>query len=51
MQGCPKLDSADYSEKLLEIIRIAAKKALQERGKFIPWQTVAVSVDGKIPDD
>lgn len=55
--GCPMLDSVDYSEKLMEIIRnndiksvailrmevpccggleMAAKKALQESGKFIP---------------
>lgn len=70
--GCPKLDSVDYSEKLMEIIKnndiksvtilrmevpccggleMAAKKALQESGKFIPWQTVTVSVDGKILED
>lgn len=70
--GCPKLDSVDYSEKLMEIIRdndiksvtilrmevpccggleMAAKKALQESGKFIPWQTITVSIDGKILDD
>ena len=56
--GCPKLDAADYSEKLEEIIRnnniasvtivrmevpccggleMAAKKALQNSGRFIPW--------------
>lgn len=70
--GCPKLDSVDYSEKLMEIIKnndiksvtilrmevpccggleMAVKKALQESGKFIPWQTVTVSIDGKILDD
>lgn len=70
--GCPKLDSVDYSEKLMEIIRnndiksvtilrmevpccggleMAARKALQESGKFIPWQTITVSIDGKILDD
>ena len=67
--GCPKLDSVDYSEKLIEIIRqnniksvtivrmevpccggleMAAKKALQNSGKFIPWQVVTISIDGKI---
>lgn len=67
--GCPKLDSADYSEKLEEIIRsnhitdvmivrmevpccggleMAAKKALQNSGKFIPWQVVTISVEGEI---
>lgn len=70
--GCPKLDSVDYSEKIVEIIRnndiksvtilrmevpccggleMAAKKALQESGKFIPWQTITISIDGKILDD
>ena len=70
--GCPKLDSVDYSEKIMEIIRnndirsvtilrmevpccggleLAAKKALQESGKFIPWQTITITVDGKILDD
>ncbi len=69
--GCPKLDGADYSEKLGEIIRDndiksvtvvrmevpccgglehAAKTALQKSGKFIPWQVVTVSTDGKILD-
>lgn len=69
--GCPKLDVADYSEKLEEIIRnnniasvtivrmevpccggleMAAKKALQNSGKFIPWQVTTISVDGKILD-
>ena len=26
----------------------AAKKALQNSGKFIPWQVVTISIDGKI---
>ncbi|MGN1115344.1 MAG: ATP-binding protein [Candidatus Ornithomonoglobus sp.] len=67
--GCPKLDSADYSEKLTEIIRgndiksvtivrmevpccggieHAVKTALQNSGKFIPWQVVVISTDGSI---
>ena len=29
---------------------MAAKKALQNSGKFIPWQVVTISVDGKILD-
>lgn len=70
--GCPKLDSVDYSKKIMEIIRnndirsvtilrmevpccggleMAAKKALQESGKFIPWQTITISIDGKILDN
>ena len=69
--GCPKLDNADYAEKLTEIIRNnniksvtvarmevpccgglehAAKTALQSSGKFIPWQVVTISTDGRILD-
>lgn len=69
--GCPKLDDADYTEKLtailtendiqsLTVVRMevpccggleaAAKNALRASGKFIPWQVVTVSIDGKIPD-
>ena len=32
-------------------LEMAAKKALQESGKFIPWQTVTISIDGKMLDD
>ena len=28
----------------------AAKKALQASGKFLPWQVVTISIDGKILD-
>lgn len=31
-------------------LEMAAKKALQDSGKFIPWQVVTISVDGKILD-
>lgn len=31
-------------------IENAAKKALQASGKFIPWQVVTISTDGRIPD-
>ena len=31
-------------------LEMAAKKALQTSGKFIPWQVVTISIDGKIPD-
>lgn len=69
--GCPKLDSVDYSEKLMHIIRDndvksvtvvrmevpccgglenAVKRALQESGKFIPWQVVTISTKGEILD-
>ena len=70
--GCPKLDGADYSEKLTEIIRSndvksvtvvrmevpccggleqAAITALKNSGKFIPWQVVTVTVDGRLKED
>jgi Fe-S-cluster-containing hydrogenase component 2 len=69
--GCPKLDAADYSVKLTEIIKnnnirsvtvvrmevpccggieAAAKTALQNSGKFIPWNVVTISTDGTILD-
>lgn len=32
-------------------LEMAARKALQESGKFIPWQTITVSIDGKILDE
>ena len=31
-------------------LEMAAKKALQESGKFIPWQVVTLSLDGKMID-
>ena len=67
--GCPKLDNADYSEKLTEILRsnniksmtvvrmevpccggleYAAKTALQNSGKFIPWQVVTLTASGTV---
>lgn len=70
--GCPKLDGMDYAEKLTEIIKNnaikavtivrmevpccgglenAAKRALQDSGKFIPWQVVTISTTGKILDE
>lgn len=29
-------------------LELASKKALQASGKFIPWQVVVISIDGKI---
>ena len=29
-------------------LEMAAKKALQNSGKFIPWQVVTISIDGKV---
>lgn len=31
-------------------LELAAKKALQDSGKFIPWQVITISIDGKILD-
>ena len=31
-------------------LEMAAKQALQNSGKFIPWQVVTVSIDGNILD-
>lgn len=31
-------------------LEFAAKKALQNSGKFIPWQVVTISIDGRILD-
>lgn len=31
-------------------LEMAAKKALQDSGKFIPWQVVTISIDGNIID-
>ena len=31
-------------------LEMTAKKALQESGKFIPWQVVTLSLDGRIID-
>ena len=32
-------------------LEMAAKTALQQSGKFIPWQVVTISIDGKILDE
>ena len=31
-------------------IEMAARRALQESGKFIPWQVVTISTDGRVLD-
>ena len=67
--GCPKLDMADYAQKLQQIImqndiksvtvvrmqvpccggiEMAVKTALQNSGKFLPWQVVTISTQGEI---
>ena len=32
-------------------LELAAKKALQQSGKFIPWQVVTVTVDGRLTEE
>lgn len=32
-------------------LEAAAKRALQDSGKFIPWQTITISIDGNVLDD
>ena len=32
-------------------LEMAAKKALQQSEKFIPWQVVTVTVDGRLKDE
>ena len=70
--GCPKLDTADYADKLEAILREndirsvtvvrmevpccggieqAAKDAIRASGKFLPWQVVTVSTDGRILEE
>ena len=29
-------------------LEMAAKKAIQDSGKFLPWQVVTISIDGEI---
>ena len=31
-------------------LELAAKKAIQRSGKFLPWQVITISVDGSILD-
>ena len=61
--GCPKLEKLTaiiqqndiQSVTILRMevpccggLEMAAKKALQNSGKFIPWQVVTIGIDGKI---
>lgn len=32
-------------------LELAAKTALQQSGKFIPWQVVTVTVDGRLVEE
>jgi ferredoxin len=70
--GCPKLDEADYSEKLTAILQAndirsvtvlrmevpccagianAARQALINSGKMIPWHIVTISREGVILEE
>ena len=45
--GKAKLMRDDYCDGLEN----AAKTALQQSGKFIPWQVVTVTVDGRLVEE
>ena len=32
-------------------LEMATKKALRQSGKFIPWQVVTVTVDGRLKEE
>ncbi|HBQ64957.1 MAG TPA: ferredoxin [Clostridiales bacterium] len=70
--GCPKLDNADYAQKLTEILKRndiisitvvrmevpccggivqAAKTAMMQSGKLVPWQVITLGTDGAILED
>ena len=47
VDGKARLMRDDYCGGL----ELAAKKALQQSGKFIPWQVVTVTVDGRLVEE
>ena len=47
VDGKARLMRDDYCDGL----ELAAKKALQQSGKFIPWQVVTVTVDGRLVEE
>ena len=47
VDGKARLMRDDYCGGL----ELAAKKALQQSGKFIPWQVVTVTVDGRLGEE
>ena len=47
VDGKARLMRDDYCGGL----ELAAKKALQQSGKFIPWQVVTVTVDGRLREE
>ena len=51
--GCPKLDIQSVTNVRMEVpscggLEMAARKALQNSGKFIPWQVITIGIDGNI---
>ena len=47
VDGKARLMRDDYCGGL----ELAAKKALQQSGKFIPWHVVTVTVDGRLVEE
>ena len=47
----PERDHPPHGGALLLQLGDGRKKALQASGKFILWQVVAISIEGKIPDE
>ena len=47
VDGKARLMRDDYCGGL----ELAAKKALRQSGKFIPWQVVTVTVDGRLVEE
>ena len=47
VDGKARLMRGDYCDGLEN----AAKTALQQSGKFIPWQVVTVTVDGRLVEE
>ena len=48
LNGIEEIDVAYMEVPCCGGLELAAKKALQASGKFIPWQIVTISLDGKI---
>ena len=50
LKAAIKLRAVNYVEKPLDLVEIeqAVRTALQASGKFLPWQVVVVSTDGRI---
>ena len=46
----PQHSTNDYWTDVIKGLENAVKKALMNSGKFIPWQIVTISTDGRILD-